>query len=1379
MAPNNNTPQKGNNNSPLSPGNSPFSPFSPSTQKISNKTKINVTKPSMANPSCETCGSTNDCEEDIDNPGDYYCKSCWEEYSESQQQQQDEKGGEELMKTKNPFAVQKNSDDDVNGDDEKCQGEEEKGMALNLTNISNVNNNGSSSKDDIDSSRSSFPSTSQFLTPRNSSLGTQPPESSEGDESSSLCVSTQPQFQTQALSEVGGLALSSSTQPPLSSSQEALVEFATQADYDTPLESSGDHGSSAELKRGDVPSAEKEVDGGENNDGKIPDGDNKPTETNAIDVKKSLEAVSEKNNTDAQSDVVNIEGNTNKESGDAAESNNEKMNNNAGNDAKSLSGGEMYEKPDIQLDSAQGTSTQRSVIFEATTSAHQNDDDSSDDDDEDGASIRTQEDNFAISKGSGSETGGLLTQAADDDDDEDSEEEDDNNNDTSVKEGDDTIRDKDVHESNGEVKFAQDIIKVHESKAGDQSPMIEAVTTADSQQKGMTLSGLTEPTQPENDKPSVSSPVKSQTLSKPTDDQKEPLMKENATANDLEDDASSAYHGLSEEEKEEEMKDFAAANDEFTEGNQAKEKSSQQEQVPVDKDASTNSPPPKEMQPAKDDNVNDHSTTQQGQDNEPTLGSHSPVDAEMNDDDEDEDEIMEGTGDTIVGSASEGWSLYAGDTQMLPTGPSQPVDSTSPQHQKTDIDTDAKSTTEVSAKQDHPGNAEPPVETADDAFDKETQPLLDKPVVGKETADPATNEHDGGEGDTNACILEEHKAVEDQQNAAFCAIKHTPETGSLPISYPNDESPLKGAPAAIPPVDDARQGDDAMDEDDDGEETQLYSQDLLSPAKSKEDSPQRPSMRSPKNKKTASINNDREKCDGLGKDDNKGNSLGGSKPSKRPAKTLGQTKNGKETKWMSSSRHQEKDDSDDDCSSRSPRLQIPSFKPIRKSPDEEPPTKKPTKNEDNVSDDESDEESLSGNGHNYEADPIIENTQDEHEHEAKRSSAFKRISRSSRDDSSTKFSPRTSERRISKATSNETDRAIKPKVLRYESVTKNDDASEASADSHSSSEAEFNDDGNVDAANNINQYHLSQTDQRVKEQLEEVKAMLPSAEQIRDITSRKELLDEIAKLKKSHKAAIKRLKHEKSEIAHELKNAEETIKKKDQKFKREKSKLVAQLKVAEETITLKDQTIKEKNSLLEEQFKVIEQIKGLQNQASSNAKRPPSSSSAIRTPPPATTTASKKRKKKELPPDSESDSSDDDEEGEEMPISALKNAPATSSSNKRRKKSYGSRQAKVPAMGEERRVSPKVAAVTHRSGDTSSVDTTPASNQTSAKSKDGSVKQSSSKSENDISVLSSDVWKKLQEKGWKYQTGPEPYNKGEFIFFASTFSLNAYHKYYY
>ncbi|KAL7461850.1 hypothetical protein ACHAXS_002252 [Conticribra weissflogii] len=31
---------------------------------------------------CATCASTKDCEEDIDDPGTYYCKSCWEEYED-------------------------------------------------------------------------------------------------------------------------------------------------------------------------------------------------------------------------------------------------------------------------------------------------------------------------------------------------------------------------------------------------------------------------------------------------------------------------------------------------------------------------------------------------------------------------------------------------------------------------------------------------------------------------------------------------------------------------------------------------------------------------------------------------------------------------------------------------------------------------------------------------------------------------------------------------------------------------------------------------------------------------------------------------------------------------------------------------------------------------------------------------------------------------------------------------------------------------------------------------------------------------------------------------------------------------------------------------
>mmetsp|Transcript_33593 Transcript_33593/g.70647 ORF Transcript_33593/g.70647 Transcript_33593/m.70647 type:complete len:351 (-) Transcript_33593:510-1562(-) len=31
-------------------------------------------------PPCDTCGSTKDVQEDVDNPGDFYCISCWEEY---------------------------------------------------------------------------------------------------------------------------------------------------------------------------------------------------------------------------------------------------------------------------------------------------------------------------------------------------------------------------------------------------------------------------------------------------------------------------------------------------------------------------------------------------------------------------------------------------------------------------------------------------------------------------------------------------------------------------------------------------------------------------------------------------------------------------------------------------------------------------------------------------------------------------------------------------------------------------------------------------------------------------------------------------------------------------------------------------------------------------------------------------------------------------------------------------------------------------------------------------------------------------------------------------------------------------------------------------
>ena len=41
---------------------------------------------------CKTCNSTKDCEEDVDNPGDYYCKCCWEEYAALNGKQQCDSG---------------------------------------------------------------------------------------------------------------------------------------------------------------------------------------------------------------------------------------------------------------------------------------------------------------------------------------------------------------------------------------------------------------------------------------------------------------------------------------------------------------------------------------------------------------------------------------------------------------------------------------------------------------------------------------------------------------------------------------------------------------------------------------------------------------------------------------------------------------------------------------------------------------------------------------------------------------------------------------------------------------------------------------------------------------------------------------------------------------------------------------------------------------------------------------------------------------------------------------------------------------------------------------------------------------------------------------
>lgn len=62
---------------------------------------------------------------------------------------------------------------------------------------------------------------------------------------------------------------------------------------------------------------------------------------------------------------------------------------------------------------------------------------------------------------------------------------------------------------------------------------------------------------------------------------------------------------------------------------------------------------------------------------------------------------------------------------------------------------------------------------------------------------------------------------------------------------------------------------------------------------------------------------------------------------------------------------------------------------------------------------------------------------------------------------------------------------------------------------------------------------------------------------------------------------------------------------------------------------------------------------------------------------------------------------------------------------------------------------------------------TPKSNGPKSGQKPSGSKKNSTKAK-EKPPLSSEVWKILQEKGWVYRTGPEPYNKGKTIIFMTS-----------
>jgi len=389
----------------------------------------------------------------------------------------------------------------------------------------------------------------------------------------------------------------------------------------------------------------------------------------------------------------------------------------------------------------------------------------------------------------------------------------------------------------------------------------------------------------------------------------------------------------------------------------------------------------------------------------------------------------------------------------------------------------------------------------------------------------------------------------------------------------------------------------------------------------------------------------------------------------------------------------------EEASPEGPRLVIPSFKS----------TENPTLDE--SEEEASDDEAWVGHGlRNEHPEDDIENTQEDYLQQQKNVS-LKRLSvkrsRSPSNDSST----------VDEA--EEIEESFAPKVLRYGGLTKKSEPTDTQSQS---SEAEFNedyDDDNDDESEvGRTTFPQSQTDEAIKRQLKEIQEMtLPSTKQLKEIASRKRMSDQIAEMRERHEKEMKALK-------------------------RENTKLRNAVKDKEEIIDERDRQLAEKNKLLKSQASVISVLKKKMEIVSSASVEEPAVSTEKQASTKKLTPTSKpdkKRKHREEKVDA-SDSDDDD-----IPLSALKGEtakkPSAAKAQSRPNSASGSKAAS------RKPINTKAApAVYDRNGEP------PAK-----------VKASSTKKVTTMRpLLSNDLskyWKELEEKGWSYKTGPEPYNK--------------------
>ena len=373
------------------------------------------------------------------------------------------------------------------------------------------------------------------------------------------------------------------------------------------------------------------------------------------------------------------------------------------------------------------------------------------------------------------------------------------------------------------------------------------------------------------------------------------------------------------------------------------------------------------------------------------------------------------------------------------------------------------------------------------------------------------------------------------------------------------------------------------------------------------------------------------------------------------------------------------------------------------------PSFKSTKNPEIDEDKEkaSDDEAWVGHGlKNDHPDDDIEDTQDDYlqqqEHVAMKRLSVKR-SRSLSNDSST----------VDEA--EQLEHSFAPKVLRYGHLSKKN---EPPHDSQSqSSEEEFNaDDDDDDDESDVGRttFLQSQTDEAIKRQLKEIQEMtLPSTKQLKEMASRKHMSDQIEEMRKRHEREMKSLKRDNAMLRNALKEKDEIIYERDCQLDQKNKLLKSQAAAI---------------AIMKKKLEIVSSASGMElpsaEEQVSTKKRTPASK------------PSKKRKHREEKVTS-SDSEDDS-----MPLSALKGNVAKKPGSV--KAESGLTTASVTKATSKKPTKAKVAHAACDSGPSTK------------------VKSSSTKKMASRQLLSNDLskhWKELEEKGWSYKTGPEPYNK--------------------